>query len=235
VESYSSLLFICRCPFNARFSAGTLRFDPDLVLHCLVPVDVLEAAVEVKVDEEDGRYAAVITVRGDENVVMNVRAEGMAFQSKLIEAMNDEGMPKKSRLGAEEGEDVSTFQEVDFKVAEVKEGGIYRINDIYYETNSAEISEKSKAVLDEFAQYLEEHKTIRIVIHGHTDDVGQAEDNLALSTDRAFSVKQYLESKGVGGTRIEYRGFGESMPYTSNDTPEGRALNRRTEFLILSK
>jgi len=56
-----------------------------------------------------------------------------------------------------------------------------------------------------------------------------------LSTDRAFSVKQYLESQGVEGARIQYRGFGETVPFASNQTEEGRALNRRTEFLILSK
>jgi len=76
---------------------------------------------------------------------------------------------------------------------------------------------------------------MRIAIHGHTDNVGKDAANLALSTDRAFSVKQFLESQGIEGARIEYRGFGESVPFATNDTEEGRALNRRTEFLILSK
>lgn len=188
---------------------------------------------KVSVDEDDGGYAAVVRVTGDENVLLNVKAEGMAFQSKLIETMDDESMPKKSRMEAEE--EVTTFNSIDLEVTEMKEGGVYRINDIYYASNSAEISQKSKAVLDEFALYLQENESIRIAIHGHTDDVGRAEANFALSTDRAFSVKQYLESQGVMGSRIEYKGFGETVPFTTNDTPEGRALNRRTEFLILSK
>lgn len=71
-----------------------------------------------------------------------------------------------------------------------------------------------------------------IAIHGHTDNVGRADQNLALSTDRAFSVKQYLESLGVDGSRLDYKGFGETVPFASNDTEEGRAKNRRTEFLI---
>lgn len=188
---------------------------------------------KVDVDENDGKYAAVIRVREDENVVVNVKADNIAFQSKLIETAEQE-MPKKARTSDDETE-IKAVQTIDFQVAEVKEGGVYRINDIFYNTNSAEISEKSKAILDEFANYLKENKTIKIEIDGHTDDVGKAEDNLVLSTDRAFSVKQYLESKGVGGDRIKYKGFGESVPFTTNDTEEGKALNRRTEFLILSK
>ncbi|GAB5538429.1 MAG: hypothetical protein Salg2KO_05320 [Salibacteraceae bacterium] len=183
----------------------------------------------VEVDSDDGAYAAVIAVRDDEDVVLNVKAEGMAFQSKLIETAPDK--PVEVRTGESE-ESINTFNEIELTVNEVKEGGVYRIDDIYYKTNSAEITEKSKAILSEFANYLKENKSMTIAIHGHTDNVGRAEANLALSTDRAFSVKQYLESQGVEGNRLEYRGFGETVPYADNDTPEGRALNRRTEFLI---
>ncbi len=185
---------------------------------------------QVEVDENDGGYAAVIAVRDDEDVLLNVKAEGMAFQSKLIESVSSEA-PKRTRTGDEESE-VNTFQSLELTVEEMKEGGVYRIDDIYYRTNSAEISEKSTAILDEFAVYLKENPSITIAIHGHTDNVGKAENNLVLSADRAFSVKQYLESQGVEGAHIGYKGFGEDVPFTSNDTPEGRALNRRTEFLI---
>lgn len=187
---------------------------------------------QVKVDSRDGGYAAVIAVRDDEDVVLNVKAEGMAFQSKLIETVSDE-TPKQGRTSDEESE-VKTFQSLEMTVEEVKEGGVYKIDDIYFKTNSAEISEKSTAILSEFALYLQENENIEIAIHGHTDNVGKADANLALSTDRAFSVKRYLEKQGVDGSRIKYQGFGEDVPFTTNDTPEGRALNRRTEFLITS-
>lgn len=185
----------------------------------------------VEVDPNDGKYAAVVRLEADENVVMNVKAENMAFQSKLIEVVKDD--PDQKRMRMDDDSEVSTFQDVSMEVSEVKEGGVYRINDIYYSTNSAEISEKSKAILDEFALYLHENDEINIAIHGHTDNVGREDANLALSADRAFSVKQYLERQGVSGDRIQFKGFGESVPFTTNDTPEGRALNRRTEFIIL--
>jgi len=183
---------------------------------------------KVDVNNDDGSYAAVIAVKEQEAVVMNVKGDDIAFQSKLIET--EPKGEKKQRTNVEE---VDAFQEIDFDVAEVKEGGVYKINDIYYRSNSSEISDKSKYILTEFAQYLLENESMRIAIHGHTDNVGKSEANLALSADRAFSVKQYLESLSVSGDRIEYRGFGETVPFASNDTEKGRAANRRTEFLIL--
>lgn len=186
---------------------------------------------KVEVDENDGGYAAVIRVKADENVVMNVKAENIAFQSKLIETTPESQGIRTSN----EDEGLSTVQSIDLEVAEVKTGGVYKINDIFYATNSADISAKSKMILDEFADYLVENKTIKISIQGHTDNVGRVEANLALSADRAFSVKQYLESKGIAGSRIKYAGFGSSKPTATNSTAEGRSLNRRTEFVILSK
>lgn len=184
----------------------------------------------VEVDTDDGAYAAVIAVRDEEDVVLNVKAEGMAFQSKLIKTIDDEA-PLGQRTDDNDGE-VSTFQEFELEVQEAVAGGVYQIDDIYYKTNSAEITENSKAILAEFAEYLKENDSMTIAIHGHTDNVGRADQNLALSTDRAFSVKQYLESLGVDGSRLDYKGFGETVPFASNDTEEGRAKNRRTEFLI---
>lgn len=181
---------------------------------------------EVDVNSDDGSYAAVIRVREEEDVVMSVRGEDMVFTSKLIP-----NIPAKRP----KAEIPDVVREIDMEVDEVSEGGVYKINDIYYKSNSAEISESSKIILGEFAEYLNEKESMRIAIHGHTDNVGKAASNLALSTDRAFSVKQYLESKGVAGDRVEYRGFGETVPFASNETEEGRAMNRRTEFLILKK
>ena len=87
-------------------------------------------------------------------------------------------------------------------------------------------------ILDEFAQYLIEHPSIEIEIRGHTDNVGNDAANLALSTERAFEVLRYITSKGIDGKRISYKGYGETKPIASNDTDDGRAQNRRTEFLI---
>lgn len=208
---------------------------------------------QIKVDETDGKYAAVITVEEEEDFVVNVKADGMAFNSHFIPSKKTMEEIKESTEDHEERERVNdldpnkahdgdmedvvedVYLKIDAKLEEVEVGGIYRINSIYYSTSSADLTHGSKAVLDEFAQYLIENPTMVIDIHGHTDDVGDANVNLVLSTDRAFSVMAYLQEHGVPANRLSFKGFGESNPFTSNSTPEGRAQNRRTEFKIISK
>jgi outer membrane protein OmpA-like peptidoglycan-associated protein len=82
---------------------------------------------------------------------------------------------------------------------------------------------------------LKENPKIRVEIQGHTDNVGSAKDNEALSTNRAFSVKATLEEFGIDGKRILAKGFGQTKPIADNTTEAGRAKNRRTEFQILEK
>lgn len=76
---------------------------------------------------------------------------------------------------------------------------------------------------------------MRIRIEGHTDNVGRLEDNMKLSDDRANNVMRYLVGKGIAASRLSYKGLGPTQPVATNDTPEGRAQNRRTEFVIVSR
>ena len=74
---------------------------------------------------------------------------------------------------------------------------------------------------------------VAIRINGHTDDVGDAADNQTLSQGRAEAVRAYLVQAGIDPDRLTALGFGETRPMASNDTPEGRARNRRTAFEIV--
>ena len=80
---------------------------------------------------------------------------------------------------------------------------------------------------------MQAHPEMRIRIVGHTDDVGSEQDNIALSLGRAEAVKRALTERGVEGVRIETEGKGESEPIAPNDSEEGRAENRRVEFIVL--
>ena len=73
---------------------------------------------------------------------------------------------------------------------------------------------------------------MEVAIYGHTDAVGSDNDNLSLSESRARSVKDYLVLSGISTSRLAFKGFGESRPVSTNDTKEGKAQNRRTEFVI---
>jgi OOP family OmpA-OmpF porin len=93
-----------------------------------------------------------------------------------------------------------------------------------------------KEELHNAALKIKEFSNVRIIIEGHTDNYGTDAYNLDLSMRRAASVKDYfLSQEGMESYKIESRGFGESRPITSNDTEEGRAMNRRVEIIILPK
>ena len=76
---------------------------------------------------------------------------------------------------------------------------------------------------------------LTVELAGHTDNVGDAATNLTLSVDRSNKVKAYLIEKGVNTDRLVAKGYGQDQPLGSNDTPEGRQKNRRTELRIISK
>ncbi len=104
------------------------------------------------------------------------------------------------------------------------------LRNVFFQTGSAALLTDSRTELDALVLLLQENPALNIQINGHTDHVGDDNNNLALSEKRAQSVIQYLTEKGVTPTRVRARGFGESKPTATNDTEEGRALNRRTEF-----
>ena len=80
---------------------------------------------------------------------------------------------------------------------------------------------------------MKEVPTLKIELSGHTDNIGKDDYNLKLSQNRADAVKNYLVSRAVDPNRIDAVGYGETRPIVSNDTKEGRASNRRTEFEII--
>lgn len=108
------------------------------------------------------------------------------------------------------------------------------LKNVFFATASAKLEPVSKVELDKLKKLLVDNPTMRIQINGHTDDRGEEADNQLLSENRAKSVREYLIENGIAATRIEAKGFGEKQPIASNDTAEGRADNRRTEFVILN-
>lgn len=186
-------------------------------------MEVRFANGEVKQQEiviqKTGEYVAVANVGdGKEDVLIEIKKEGKAYESKLVKADNI---------------DKTYIKDEGISIKSVKKGSTHTINDILFKTNSSEIDPASKLVLQGFAQWLKDNPTITIEIQGHTDDLGSDADNLALSQDRAFSVMTYLASQGVPASRLKFKGYGESKPKFPNNSDENRRKNRRTDFLIL--
>jgi OOP family OmpA-OmpF porin len=104
---------------------------------------------------------------------------------------------------------------------------------VQFAYDSAELTRESSAVLDQVAADLKKYPRLEVELQGHTDSVGSDRYNLALSQRRAESVRSYLLQAGVGANQVVARGYGESQPIATNDTPDGRALNRRVVMVVL--
>jgi len=104
--------------------------------------------------------------------------------------------------------------------------------DTGFNTNSTEIKPGFHSTLDKIADVVVRYGKTSLTIAGHTDDVGSAQSNQALSERRAHAVAQYLESRRVQEVRLNIVGKGESMPIASNATEGGRAENRRVEIYV---
>jgi outer membrane protein OmpA-like peptidoglycan-associated protein len=107
-------------------------------------------------------------------------------------------------------------------------------SDLLFPINSSYLTDKAKIALEEFVTLAKTQPQALIQVDGHTDATGTAEYNQWLSEKRAVSVKNYLQTLGVSGSRIETKGYGQVQPVASNQTQEGRQKNRRVEITILN-
>ncbi|CAN5347700.1 hypothetical protein BH09BAC5_BH09BAC5_11040 [soil metagenome] len=103
---------------------------------------------------------------------------------------------------------------------------------VFFDTDKSVLKPESFPSLDSLAEWLDEERKYSITITGHTDNSGDEQKNLTLSENRAKAVADYLIKAGVNPDRIRFEGVGSSRPVTANETPEGRAKNRRVEYVL---
>jgi outer membrane protein OmpA-like peptidoglycan-associated protein len=119
---------------------------------------------------------------------------------------------------------------LDMDACQVRFTVVSQTGAINFKSGSSIIEPASEPILDSVADIAKRCGTIKFDITGHTDNVGDARDNLKLSMERALAVSTYLQSKGVSSSRITTKGLGGERPIKPNDTEAGRAGNRRIEF-----
>lgn len=122
----------------------------------------------------------------------------------------------------------------DIAMQSLAAGANITLRNILFETGKYELLPASFAELERVVVLLQENASLQVQINGHTDNVGQPQDNQWLSENRAKAVVEFLVSKGIQPTRLSYKGFGASVPVADNATEQGRSLNRRTEMLVVS-
>lgn len=164
----------------------------------------------------DGSFLLVIP--GGRNYALNVERQGYLFYSAYFEM-------------AVESDYIDPFRK-DIPLKPIKEGESMVLRNIFFATDSFNLLPESTAELDQLVRLLATNKGMDIEISGHTDNEGTEVYNQVLSEKRARSVYNYLLKAGIEPQRLKYRGYGQSVPIATNETPEGRALNRRTELVI---
>ena len=219
LDIYSFPLYPQARPEEVLFVEGTIQSNTDKTVSEIELKNTRTKEVtKVDVDTSDGKYVAIVSTKDD--YVMTIKSEGVAFTSSLV-----------SKEIIQPGKPV----EINMTASDINIGEAYRLNDINFATNSYVLSDKAKFIIEEFSEFLEKNPTITIAIHGHTDNVGNDNDNLMLSDNRARVVQEYLVQLGIDASRLSYKGYGETRPLASNENERGRLQNRRTEFVILSR
>jgi len=109
--------------------------------------------------------------------------------------------------------------------------GKYVTRGILFEVNKAEINGESMGVINKMVKLMKKHEDLNFRIEGHTDSDGDNSFNQKLSEDRAAAIMNMMIQLGIDLSRLESKGYGESNPVNDNLTPEGKANNRRVEFV----
>lgn len=182
-------------------------------------IDIANGQTLVKVQtNESGHY--LITLPLGKDYAFNVNRKGYLFYSRNFPFSKN--IPDSTYI-------------IDIGLQPLEANASIILNNIFFDVNRFELRQESIAELDRVVQLLKENPSVKIMISGHTDNTGKAADNSKLSNSRAKSVVDYLISKGIESSRLQYKGLGSAQPVSENNTEEGRTRNRRTELTVIAK
>lgn len=192
---------------------------------------------------------SVVDAKTNANLPASLKFVNIATNEVVYSAQTDANNPSifvklpyggqyKVRIEASEHftltENIRALDATDeFKLQPIEKKRAIVLKNLYFATNETTILPESEPSLQDLYDLLSDNPKIRIRIIGHTDNVGKAQANQILSEGRANSVRDNMIQRGIDPSRIEAEGRGMSQPIDTNDTEEGRANNRRVEFVVL--
>ena len=187
---------------------------------------------------EDGRWQDPVNL----GFPINTQGDEINF---FVAADGKTAFISSQREGGQGGYDIYTFElpeEIrsdsanyfsNVDVTELSPGDAFVLQNIQFEFNSSALTGDSQSGIEILSTFLKRNPELRVELAGHTDDVGNANYNLKLSSDRAEVVRQALIANGIEENRLTAKGYGATKPLWPNDSDEHRALNRRTEMIII--
>lgn len=167
--------------------------------------------------DEEGNY--LVTLPVGKNYAFNVNRKGYLFYSDNFSLKENSS---------------DTAYVINIPLQPIEAGASIVLKNIFFNSKEWILKDESKTELNQLIALMNENAALKILISGHTDNVGKPADNLTLSNNRAKAVIAYLQQNGISKTRLIAKGLGETKPIADNNTETGRALNRRTELSIVS-
>ena len=169
----------------------------------------------------------------------NGKLKGYIDETRLINLPRIDFDPKGLSLHSYHARNDNLYYVKNIRIAEggvkyydrVLQDGKIIANGIRFDTGKATLKPESMGIINEITQLMQDHPELKFSIEGHTDSDGNDNSNLALSEERANTVKNTMVELGISTDRLSTKGLGESMPIDTNSTPEGKANNRRVEFV----
>lgn len=188
--------------------------DADTRIPIRATVELVDLALgkiinTVTTDTETGKFSICYPSTGKFGAVVSGRA--VLFESIAI---------------------TDTMHRVDIALSKIVSGRKITLRNLYFAFDSYQLQSESMPELRRLGRFLIDYPLVKIEIAGHTDNTGTEQYNKELSQKRAKAVADYLIQGGIASDRLTYCGYGATQPVASNDTEQGRALNRRTEAVI---
>ena len=184
----------------------------------LIDLSSGKVVIESRSDPVNGEFLVALPTNKD--YALNVSKQGYLFYSDHF-ALKGESSKAKPFIH-------------DIPLQEIRVGETVVLKNIFFDTDKYDLKPESRTELEKLVNLLQSNGKIRIEISGHTDNAGTAAYNLSLSQNRAREVYDYLIKYGIPAARLTFAGYGLTKPVDTNETEQGRANNRRTEFRVVS-
>jgi outer membrane protein OmpA-like peptidoglycan-associated protein len=183
----------------------------------LIDINQNKAIAQTISDKKNGEY--LLCIPSGHDYAFNVSKPGYLFYSESFTLAKTEDSLK--------------IFHVDIPLSPIKKGQRTILKNIFFAYDSYELQSTSFAELDKMYEFLSQNPDIKIEIGGHTDNTGSDSHNDQLSLNRAKAVYDNLILRGINEDRLSFKGYGSKQPIDTNQSPEGRQNNRRTEFKVL--
>jgi len=227
-------------PVTLPTLGGDTTIVTDVYLTPIAKKLMISGTVFDKKTNQPIRSKVDFTLRPDSKSTYSLAAEAGKFDLEVgnlgtyVLAGSAEGYLSSSDSIDFTSDDLSPMSK-DLYLTPIEVGLTVRLKNIYFDFNKTTLKPESFVELNKVVDFLEQNPTVEVEIAGHTDSKGTDEYNNSLSQGRSQAVVDYIANQGIDVTRLVAKGYGESKPIDTNDTPEGQANNRRVEFTVLKK